>query len=171
MYVLFICLATRCCYLDANKPGEVSQFPNIIRVNNWFNCLSSSSTRIKWRKITWKEGNTQQHSLLHSHSEPQAAAHTSHPGYVHSHVTSLGRAAILIICVLTHLSSQPLQVTLRSSSVAHWLAGCSPGSPPPLPLHGNRSHREASPPLTQMKGGHRCQQSQQPPFLQTSFPS
>lgn len=120
MYVLFICLATRCCYLDANKPGEVSQFPNIIRVNNWFNCLSSSSTRIKWRKITWKEGNTQQHSLLHSHSEPQAAAHTSHPGYVHSHVTSLGRAAILIICVLTHLSSQPFKSLLEA---ALWLTG------------------------------------------------
>ena len=45
--------------------------------------------------------------------------------------------------------------------------GCGPGSPPPLPLHGNRSYRKASPPLTQMKRGHKCQQSQHPP----PFPS
>lgn len=119
MYVLFICLATRCCYLDANKPGEV-QFLSIIRVHIWFNCLNSLSTRIEWREITWKGGNTQQHRLLHSHSEPQAVAHTSHPGYVHSHVTSRGRSAILIICVLAHLSSQPLQSLWEA---ALWLTG------------------------------------------------
>lgn len=126
-----------------------------------------SSNHTECRNHTERGGSTSTITILSLHTASTGICTNSRhtQGYVHSHVTSHGRSAIPVICAAAaHLNSLPLPVTFGSSSGSDWLSGCGPLSPPPLPLHGNRSHREASPPLTQMKRGHKCQQSQQPPF-------
>jgi hypothetical protein len=126
----------------------------MIRVYIWFNCFNSD-------QIAWTAGNhiagwgrTQHYSPFTSHRESTALAQT---------YPSLPRP-----CAQSRLPAMAGQPSPIICAASAWLSGCSPGSSPPLPLHGNHSHREASPPLTQMKGGHKCQQSQQPalpPYL------
>lgn len=127
-------------------------------------CVNSSH-QISSVRNHMKGGNTYNITILPLHTEnPQARPQTclSHPG----------------VCARSRY--QPWQVSQPPLSVHTWAPcpstsrsgaalrgnrspGLGPGSPPPLPLHGNRSYREASPPLTQMKRGHKCQQSQHPP--------
>lgn len=137
-----------------------------------FKKKNASTLRIKSKKNQAGWEYIQQPPSFHfSHraSTRHFHTHVCHPlpGGMCSHITSHDRSAShpLICAAVAHLSF-PTPSTSYSGAAQNRIAGtgCSPGSPPPLPLHGNRSSRKASPPLTQMKRGHKCQQSHSPPL-------
>lgn len=136
---------------------------------HWFNCLDS------FHQITSSVGNHIKGWEHIQHYNPFISHRESTGTCTNISVTPRGMCTVTLPAMTGRPS--PLSVPPRHTwapcpftshlgaalkqTLAH---GLPPGSPPPLPLHGNRSHREASPPLTQMKGGHKCQQSQHPHF-------
>lgn len=157
-YIILIIIYLTCSLslLYANMPTEVRPFLIITRVYVWFNMFKLFESNVKCKK-------SQEGWEYMQHSNPVTAHRAS------THTSTNMPVTPRAICTVTLPATAGQPAPIICAAVAHTWAPCpflshsaaalrqnrshrlGPRSPPPLPLHSNRSYRKASPPLTQGK--------------------